>query len=189
MGGPDRLAARRRHGAHALDQYDADAAPRSVARRCIPPRPWARICPPATPRSTPRWLLMMAGGLFIGGLWLVYLAGRSTFTADEKKFVAGLGGKVAAGFGVVYLAAGFWAASVQPEAVKAGLAGHAVYPALQVCRVRRLRLDRAGGCCRSCRRDRRLRQNQRRLALRGPASCTPCCSKSCSPSIATACAT
>ena len=72
---------------------------------------------------------MMAGGLVIGGLWLVYVAGRSTFTADEKKFVAGLGGKVAAGFGIVYLAAGLWAASVQPEAVKVGLAGHALYPA------------------------------------------------------------
>jgi hypothetical protein len=52
--------------------------------------------PTGDPRSTPRWLLMMAGGLFIGGLWLVYLAGRSTFTAEEKRFVAGLGGKVAA---------------------------------------------------------------------------------------------
>ena len=41
--------------------------------------------PPGDPTLTPRWLLMMAGGLFIGGLWLVYLAGRSTFTADEKQ--------------------------------------------------------------------------------------------------------
>ena len=65
--------------------------------------------------------------MFIGGLWLVYLAGRSTFTAEEKKFVAGLGGKVAAVFGLVYLAAGFWAASVQPDAVKAGLATHPLY--------------------------------------------------------------
>ena len=62
-------------------------------------------------------------------MWLVYLAGRSTFTAEEKKYVAGLGGKLAAGFGLVYLAAGLWAASVQPAAVKAGLAGHALYPA------------------------------------------------------------
>ena len=54
---------------------------------------------------------------------------RSTFTAEEKKFVAGLGGKVAAGFGLVYLAAGMWAASVQPAAVKAGLAGQCLYPA------------------------------------------------------------
>ncbi len=54
--------------------------------------------PTGDPTLTPRWLLMMAGGLFIGGLWMVYLAGRSTFTAEEKRFVAGLGGKVAALF-------------------------------------------------------------------------------------------
>ena len=101
--------------------------------------------PTGDPTLTPRWLLMMAGGLFIGGLWLVYLAGRSTFTAEEKRFVAGLGGKVAAGFGIVYLAAGLWAASVQPEAVKAGLAGHSIYPLVQICGIRRVRLDRAGG--------------------------------------------
>jgi hypothetical protein len=35
---------------------------------------------------------------------------------------------VAAGFGLIYLAAGMWAASVQPDAVKAGLAGNAVHP-------------------------------------------------------------
>ncbi len=49
--------------------------------------------PPRDPTLEPRWLLMMAGGLFIGGLWMVYLAGRSTFTAEEKSFLAGLGGK------------------------------------------------------------------------------------------------
>ena len=85
--------------------------------------------PTGDPTLEPRWLLMMAGGLVIGGLWMVYLAGRSTFTAEEKRFVAGVGGKVAAGFGLVYLAAGLWAASVQPDVVKAGLAGHALYPA------------------------------------------------------------
>jgi hypothetical protein len=85
--------------------------------------------PTGDPTLTPRWLLMMAGGLFIAGLWLLYLAGRSTFTAEEKKFVAGLGGKIVAVCGLIYLAAGWWAASVQPEAVKAGLAGNSPYPA------------------------------------------------------------
>ncbi len=66
--------------------------------------------------------MMMAGGLFIGGLWLLYLSSRSTFTTDQKSYIAGLGGKVAAGFGVVYLAAGVWAAKVQPEIVQAWLA-------------------------------------------------------------------
>jgi hypothetical protein len=83
--------------------------------------------PTGDPTLTPRWLLMMAGGLFVGGLWLVYLAGRSTFTAEEKHFAAGLGGKVAAAFGVIYLLAGLWAASVQPEALKAGLQSHWLY--------------------------------------------------------------
>jgi hypothetical protein len=83
--------------------------------------------PTGDPTLTPRWLLMLAGGFFIGGLWLIYLAGRSTFTADEKRFVSGIGGKVAAGFGIVYLAAGIWAASVQPDAVKIGLATHPLY--------------------------------------------------------------
>ena len=76
---------------------------------------------------TPRWLMMMAGGLFIGGLWLVYLGGRGTFTADEKRYVAGIGGKVAAAFGVLYLTAGIWAARVQPDAVKAGFTTHPLY--------------------------------------------------------------
>ena len=83
--------------------------------------------PAGDPTLTPRWVLMMAGGLFIGGLWMVYLAGRSTFTAEEQRFAAGLGGKVAALFGTIYLVAGLWAASVQPEAVKAGLAHHSLY--------------------------------------------------------------
>lgn len=83
--------------------------------------------PPADPTLTPRWLTMMAGGLFIGGLWMVYLAGRSTFTACEKRFVSGVGGKVAALFGVFYLAAGIWAAGVQPDVVKAGLQSHPLY--------------------------------------------------------------
>ena len=66
--------------------------------------------PTGDPTLTPRWLLMMAGGIFIAGLWMVYLAGRKTFTACEGQFIAGLGGKLAALFGVVYLAAGIWAA-------------------------------------------------------------------------------
>jgi hypothetical protein len=83
--------------------------------------------PTGDPTLTPRWLLMLAGGFFIGGLWLIYLAGRSTFTADEKRFVSATGGKIAVVFGIVYLVAGVWAASVQPEVVKLGLATHPLY--------------------------------------------------------------
>jgi hypothetical protein len=83
--------------------------------------------PTGDPTLTPRWILMLSGGLFFAGLWLLYLAGRETFSWEEKAFVAGLGGKLAAIFGVVYLLAGFWAAGVQPEAVKGGLAQHQLY--------------------------------------------------------------
>jgi hypothetical protein len=83
--------------------------------------------PTGDPTLTPRWLLFMAGGLAFGGLWLIYLAGRSTFDAADKKFLAGVGGKVAVVFGAAYLAAGVWAASVQPEVVKAGLHTHPLY--------------------------------------------------------------
>jgi len=65
-------------------------------------------------------------------LWLVYLAGRSTFTAEEKSFAARFGGKTAALFGVVYLLAGLWAASVQPAIVMAGLAGNSGYPLYKI---------------------------------------------------------
>jgi hypothetical protein len=83
--------------------------------------------PSGDPTLTPRWLLMMAGGFFISGLWMVYLAGRSTFTADEKHFIAGLGGKIAAVFGFIYLVTGLWAVRVQPEVVKTGLSTHPLY--------------------------------------------------------------
>jgi hypothetical protein len=83
--------------------------------------------PTGDPTLEPRWLLMLAGGLLFAGLWLLYLSNRSTFTADEKTFLAGLGGKLAAGFGIIYLVAGFWALSVQPSAVKDGLVHHWLY--------------------------------------------------------------
>ncbi|MCL2660047.1 MAG: hypothetical protein FWD64_05960 [Acidobacteriaceae bacterium] len=100
------------------------------------PEVWSRMysasamgafLPPRDQTLEPRWLLMLAGGLMVGGLWMVYLAGRSTFAPEEKSWLAGFGGKVAALFGVIYLAAGYWAASVQPDVVKAGLHSHALY--------------------------------------------------------------
>jgi hypothetical protein len=89
--------------------------------------------PTGDPTLEPRWLMMMAGGFFIGGLWLLYLAGRSTFTVEAKSYMAGLGGRIAAVCGIAYLAAGLWAASVQPAVVKAGLTGQSAYPLYKYC--------------------------------------------------------
>ncbi|HUB50919.1 MAG TPA: hypothetical protein VL986_02045 [Terracidiphilus sp.] len=99
------------------DMYSASAA--------------GRFLPPPDPTLEPRWLMMLAGGMFIAGLWLIYLASRSTFEIEQKKYMAAQGGKLAVVFGAVYLLAGVWAANMQPEAVRVGLAsgfpGHALY--------------------------------------------------------------
>ena len=105
------------------------------------------------------------GPLAIGGLWLVYLAGRSTFTAEEKKYVAGLGGKLAAGFGLVYLAAGLWAASVKAGATKARRC--ALYPAYKIAGFAGYGWIALVVVAIIHWRDRRLRQNQRRMARMG----------------------
>lgn len=83
--------------------------------------------PTGDPTTEPRFLLMLAGGLLIGGLWMVYLAARKTFAPADQKFLASVGGKVAALAGILYLAAGFWANAVQPSSVLANLAAHPVY--------------------------------------------------------------
>ena len=99
------------------DMYSASAA--------------GRFLPTGDPTLEPRWLMMLAGGLFMAGLWLVYLAGRTTFAAEQRKFMAAQGGRIAVVFGLIYLVAGLWAANVQPQAVKAGMAngfpGHEFY--------------------------------------------------------------
>jgi hypothetical protein len=83
--------------------------------------------PTGDPTTEPRFLLMLAGGLFIGGLWMVYLSARKTFASADQKFLASVGGKVAALAGFLYLAAGFWANAVQPSAVLTNLATHPLY--------------------------------------------------------------
>jgi len=78
--------------------------------------------PHGDPTLVPRWLVMMAGGIFFGGLWLIYLSSRQAFSATSKRFLSSTGGWIAASSGVVYLAAGLAAFNAQPEPIKAILA-------------------------------------------------------------------
>jgi len=78
------------------------------------------ICPPAT-RADPRWLLMLAAAFIMAALAGLIWRDERPFTPEQSQFVTKLAGKVAAGFGLVYLAAGLWAASVQPAVVKSML--------------------------------------------------------------------
>ena len=117
--------------------------------------------PTGDPTLTPRWLMMMAGGLFIGGLWMIYLAGRTTFTAEEKKFMAGLGGKVAALFGVNLPRSRALGRRCAAPGCQ-GWSGHAC--AVSFRRVRRLRLVGIGGRGDPHRRHRGLWEGSRQLA-------------------------
>ena len=145
--------------------------------------------PPRDPTLEPRWLLMMAGGLFIGGLWMVYLAGRSTFTAEEKSFLAGLGGKVAAGFGVD-LSCGRHLGRERAAGGRQGrLGGPRDLSLLQVLRHGRIRLAGAGSGGRAGRRRRRIRQAHGQVGEHGGRASGRADRDRCSPSTATASAT
>jgi hypothetical protein len=78
--------------------------------------------PPYDPTLLPRWLFMLAGGLVVGGLWLVWISGRKTLDAGVRGYVCGLGGRLALVMSVVQVSLGWWVFQSQPETVRAGLA-------------------------------------------------------------------
>ncbi len=41
--------------------------------------------PAGDPTLVPRWLFMLGGGLMLAGLWMIYLAGRSTLRSRRKE--------------------------------------------------------------------------------------------------------
>jgi hypothetical protein len=79
------------------------------------------LLPTGDPTFFARWVFMLAGGLVAGGLWMIYLSGRSTFTAEEQGTLGSIGGKVAAVAALVWVAAGWRALALQPSAVPVGL--------------------------------------------------------------------
>ncbi|MEI6437357.1 MAG: hypothetical protein WCO69_01250 [Candidatus Omnitrophota bacterium] len=52
--------------------------------------------PPHDPTLMPRWLFMLAGGFWVSGIWLIWIAGRKTTAPDLGRYLAGLGGALAA---------------------------------------------------------------------------------------------
>jgi hypothetical protein len=83
--------------------------------------------PPHDPTVMPRWLFMLAGGLWAAGLWMIWLAGRRVFEEPVRRYLAAHGGRLA----VVMLAVqGFLASRVlgaQPAVVREGLAASPLY--------------------------------------------------------------
>ncbi len=83
--------------------------------------------PPYDPTVLPRLLCVLTGGLAAGGLWMIYLAGRRSFSTTDAKFLAGRGGWIAAASAVAQLIAGIAVYRAQPEVVQQLLAEHPLY--------------------------------------------------------------
>lgn len=57
--------------------------------------PMGTHLPPHDPLLLPRWLFMLTGGLWVTGLWLVWMAGRKSFELPVKTYLAANGGRLA----------------------------------------------------------------------------------------------
>jgi hypothetical protein len=83
--------------------------------------------PPADPTLLPRWIFMLVGGLWVSGLWMLWIAGRKPVEISLATYLAGLGGRLVL-VGIVAQAAALWwlTQSLSPQ-VQAGLTAHALY--------------------------------------------------------------
>ncbi len=83
--------------------------------------------PTGDPTTAPRFLFFLAGGFVAAGLWLIYLAGRKTFTAIEGRFLSALGGRIAAIAAVLQIVTAITVYRAQPAIVQAGLGSNLLY--------------------------------------------------------------
>ncbi|MBX9601596.1 MAG: hypothetical protein K2X35_11340 [Bryobacteraceae bacterium] len=83
--------------------------------------------PSGDPTMMPRFFFMLAGGLMTGGVWMLYLSGRSVFAKEMKGYLSALGGRIAAVAAIAAIGLAFLVVSRQPDAVRSGLANHTLY--------------------------------------------------------------
>ena len=89
--------------------------------------PHGTALPPTDPTAVPRWLLMLAGSLTIGGLCLVAAGVWRKNTAAVKGFMVRNGGWIATAGALLQAAAAFRVYATQPGAVLAKLAESPLY--------------------------------------------------------------
>jgi hypothetical protein len=85
--------------------------------------------PAGDPTVLPRLLCVLTGGLVAGGLWLIYLASRESFSYGDREYLSRLGGRIAAIAALGELLAGNAVYRAQPAIVQAGLTDHLIYRA------------------------------------------------------------
>ncbi len=89
--------------------------------------PLGALLPLADPTTIPRFLLILIIGFVAAGLWMIYLSGRKTFSDLDGKYLAALGGRIAAVAVIVQMIAACIVYRAQPAVVQAGLNSHMLY--------------------------------------------------------------
>jgi hypothetical protein len=70
---------------------------------------------------------MLTGGLVVAGLWMIWLSARRTIEEPARKYLATWGGVLALIMPLALGGIAYWVISVQPEAVRQGLAATSLY--------------------------------------------------------------
>lgn len=83
--------------------------------------------PHGDPTILPRFLFVFATGFMMAGLWMIYLGGRRSFSETDRRYMAVLGGRIAAVAAVAQMIAGFAVYRAQPAVVQGGLHSHWLY--------------------------------------------------------------
>lgn len=83
--------------------------------------------PPYDPTLLARWLFMLTGGLWVTGLWMIWIAGRKTFAAPTQAYLAANGRRLAALLVLVQAGVAGLVVRAQPAAVRTALAGDPLY--------------------------------------------------------------
>jgi hypothetical protein len=98
-----------------------------VWQRMYSASPLGTHLPTDDPTKLPRFLFMMAGGFVAGGLWLIFLAARRSFSDADRGYLSALGGRIAAVAAIAQVIAAFAVYRTQPAIVQAGLGDHLLY--------------------------------------------------------------
>jgi hypothetical protein len=98
-----------------------------VWQRMYSVSPLGTHLPTGDPSSMPRFLFMLTGGFVAAGLWLIYLAGRASFDAVDRKYLAALGGRIAGIAALLQIFVGLAVYHAQPTVVQTGLNGNLLY--------------------------------------------------------------
>lgn len=89
--------------------------------------PFGTHLPTGDPTILPRWCFMITGGFVMSGLWMLYLSARKSFSTEDGKFLAALGGKIAGIAALLQTLVALWVIRTQPTFVQHGLSTQSLY--------------------------------------------------------------